>query len=467
MKSTSRVRLGLLLGTAACTLPLMPLSCGDDTTATTPEDAAGTDGTTTTTDSSKPDTSTKTDAPADTQNDTTTEGGGEAAADSAGGADADAGSMMDADATADVASNADADASAADADAGPCGMPTSPAVARACVVITGVDQVTAATQPDGAADTDLDNMGTLLIYAFAVPDPADGGADGGVASPIAQPIAYPPPDDAGLFTQEIPVSALTSLGPIPVDVPVTTAYILTYFIDNPAGFTALAQNSLTYGMYVGGLDLSQGIQPVPAVRAVTLTAGQGTIVNQYLTVMRKFSTAVVRAPLPLPDGGEVLLPPAAGGDGTGTLLIGAYRQAAVGTPQVYGGALVPCVDIIHQAPYPVSGFFYTPTPSTWTSDAGGDTWFSGELNDFGDQTTIPPAGSMVSVALDDAGTQVIPSTQMLMVGATDYAVTIPFVAFTATTPPPSSGIDFLHCPYPPPDAGLDANSDAPTDATGN
>lgn len=455
MKSISRVRMGLLLGTAACTLPLLPLSCGDDTTAPS-EDASGTDGTT---DSSQPDTSSK-DGTADTKNDTTAEAGGEAAAEAAAetgsGADADGGpSQEDADA-GDVVAVEDADASA-DGDGGPqCGAPTDPAMARACLVITGTDQVNPVTQADGAAMTDLDNMGTLLIYAFGVPNPADGGPDGGAATPIAQPIAIPPPNDAGLFTMEMPVSALTSLQPIPIDVPVTTAYILTYFIDNPAGFQALQQNTLTYGMFVGGLDLTQGIQPVPPVRPVTLTAGQGTIVKQYLTVMRKFDSVVVRAPV-LPDGG--LLPPAAGGDGTGTLLIGAYRQAPVGTTQVFGGSLYPCVDIIREAPYPVTGFFYTPT-------GGGDTWFTGDLNDFGDQTTAPPKGSMVSVALDDAGAQVIPDTQKVTVGTSDYAVTIPFIALTAATQPPS-GPDLLNCPFLPPDASTDASGDAPTDATGN
>jgi hypothetical protein len=324
-------------------------------------------------------------------------------------------------------------------------------MARACLVFSGTDQVNPVADGGVAA---LDNMGTLLVEVFASGTPADGGADGGAASPIAAPIAIPPPNDAGVFTMEIPVSSLTSLQPIPIDVPVTTAYILTYFIDNPAGFQAAQQGTLTYGMYVGGLDLTGGIQPVPPLRPVTLTTGQGTIVSQYLTAMRRFDTVVVRLPL-LPDGGG-LLPPAAGGDGTGPIAVGVYRDPHPDPTKVYGGALATCADIVHEAPYPMTGFFYTP-------GAGGTIYYNGALNDFGDTTTLPPLGSMVSVALDDAGLPVAPPQQTFAVGANDYYVTVPPVVLTTTQSAafPDGGpiTDFVHCPFPPPDAGSDAPAD--------
>jgi hypothetical protein len=421
----------------------MPLSCGDDTTSPAPGDAAP--GADAKVDTSTPDTGSKTDVTTDTKADTTQEAASEAATETGGGGDAsDAGDAGDADVGA-METGTDAPA---DGDGGPqCGTPTDPTNARACLVFTGTDQVTPVTL-DGAA-TDLDNMGTLLIYAFGVPNPGTGGPDGGPATPIAQPIAYPPPDDAGLFTTEMPVSALTSLPPIAIDVPLTTAYIVSYFVDNTAGFAAIQQGALTYGMYVGGISLAQGIQPVPPLNMVSLTAGQGTVVKQYLTVMREFKTVVTRAPA-LPDGGGGLVPPATGGDGTGPLAVGAYRTDVPDPMRVYGGALDSCVDIIRQEPYPVTGFFYTPT-------AGGQVWFGADLNDFGDTANVPPHGSFVSAVLNDAGTSVVPDWQSVMVGANDYVVTIPYIAFTATVPP-APATDFVHCPFLP-DAGSDATGD--------
>ena len=454
MKSLSRVRVGILLGTAASALLLLPLSCGDDTTGGPLPDASGGG------DSSR-DTGTMVDSTTDTKADAPKESAAEAeAAAEAGGGDADAGGM---DVVTDAPVDAPVDAPTEADAASPCGPPADPTAARACVVISGTDQVTPVTLADGAA-TDLDNMGTLLIYVFAVPNPGDGGADGGAASPIAVPIAIPPPDDAGLFSMEMPVAGLTSLPPIPIDLPpgVTTAYILTYFIDNKGGFQAIQQSTLTYGMYIGGLDLSQGIAPVPQIRAANLVAGQGTIVSQYLTVMRRFDSWVVRLPTQADGGGGI--PPAAGGDGTGPIEVGVYRSDLPDPMRVYGGALATCADIVHDAPYPVTGFFYD--PATSIPDAGPTSiWYTGLLNDFGDTTKNPPAGSMISAALDDAGNSVIPPLQTASVGVNAYAVTLtqPIVLTTSTAPPalPDGGPipDFVHCPFPPPDAGSDAKTD--------
>jgi hypothetical protein len=453
MKSLSRVRVGILLGTAASALLLLPLSCGDDTSGGSLLDASGGG------DSSR-DTGPVVDSTTDTKPDAPKEAAAEAeAAADTGGGDADAGMDVVTDAPLDAPADAPTEADAAS----PCGPPTDPTAARACVVISGTDQVTPVTLADGAA-TDLDNMGTLLIYVFAVPNPGDGGADGGAATPIAQPIAYPPPDDAGLFSVEMSVAGLTSLPPIPIDLPpgVTTAYILTYFVDNKAGFAAIQQSTLTYGMYVGGLDLSQGLSPVPQIRAANLVTGQGTIVNQYLTVMRRFDTWVVRLPTQLDGGGGI--PPAAGGDGTGPIEVGVYRSDVPDPMRVYGAAFARCADIVHDAPFPVTGFFYD--PATSIPDAGPTSiWYSGLLNDFGDTTKNPPAGSMISAALNDAGTTVVPPQQTAAVGVNDYSVTLaqPIVLTTTTASPttPDGGPipDFVHCPFPPPDAGSDAATD--------
>ena len=62
------------------------------------------------------------------------------------------------------------------------------------------------------------------------------------------------------------------------------------------------QKGLTYGMFVGGLDLTNGLRPPPPIRAVTLVAGEGKVVSTPLRALRRFHSKVVFA---FPDGGTL------------------------------------------------------------------------------------------------------------------------------------------------------------------
>jgi hypothetical protein len=154
------------------------------------------------------------------------------------------------------------------------------------------------------AAPELDGKGTLLVRVF------DTDVPGPTTHTLAE-VVYPPQADGG--AREVSVNELPSLE---VDGLPETVYVFAVFADNPA-YLELA-GGLTYGTFVGGLNLASGLQPTPGFRPVSLPAGVGTVVDMKLTAMRRFTSEVTVAL----DGGAPL------GDGEGPLSVGRRRESA-------------------------------------------------------------------------------------------------------------------------------------------
>jgi hypothetical protein len=305
------------------------------------------------------------------------------------------------------------------ADGGSCAAPTNAGLSRAC--LTFAPEAIAVQ----AGDPQLDGQGVLLVlvYNTATPGPTD--------TPIAPPIRYPPPSDAG--PTQVSISSLPNT--LSIDNLPSTVYIRALFVDNPAWF-APPQNStgLTYGMFIGGYNLNAGVEPAPPLRAVPLTAGQGTTVNLPMRALRKFSTRVA---LRVTDAG----PLAPLDDGQGYLSVAAFQQSDPRNAIVYGGFRGPCVNIV-AGPVNVNGLFFD----------DGDFWFGGQVDDYG--LRVPnPEGALVSLVPvpSDAGVVMrIPESQKVTVAPDQYSVTIPQVTLTGTIPKNGNPPPFA-CPLP--DAG--------------
>jgi hypothetical protein len=338
--------------------------------------------------------------------------------------------------TMDAGKDADLDVSVGDADVtdagdgGPvCTAPTDPTRAKACV--------TFAPEPIALADAGplLDGQGTLFIHVFDTPTPGD------TTVPLAQ-IVYPPPNaDGGLNQTSVyslpPQIDIDNLVPTDRDGATGTVYIRTLFVDNPLWLQT--RKGLTYGLFVGGYNLNNGVQPPPPLRAVTLATGAGTVVRQPLTALRRFTTQVV---LGLPEGGALA------GNGQGPMSLGAFNQASPANAFAFGGLQVPCVDVT-TGPIPVAGFFYS---------VGGEVnfWIGAQVDDFGVGGQLP-AGGLVSLTQNGE----IPLTQRFTITADQYSASIPQVTLTGVRPPPDGGVDNVSCPAV--DAGSDAAVDVGTD----
>jgi hypothetical protein len=256
-----------------------------------------------------------------------------------------------------------------DGDGGPtCSNPANATRGKACLVFTP-QQITFAD-----AGPLLDGNGTLLIHVFGTANPGD------TTPPLAQ-VVYPPPNaDGGLNQTSVYSLPQIDIDNLPTDLDGSpgNVYIRTLFVDNPLWFQT--QKGLTYGMFVGGYNLNQGVQPPPPLRAVALTTGAGTVVRQPLTALRRFSTMVA---LGLPDGGTLA------GNGQGPMSLGAFIQASPAGQPVFGGLQVPCVDVT-KGPVAAAGFFYT-------TGADLDFWIGAQVDDFGIGGDSPP-GSIVSLS---------------------------------------------------------------------
>ena len=420
-----QTRLGLLGLSALGAIMILPIACGDDDDA--PGGTAGKAGSAGRSGSSGAagrggsagtgGTAGAKDAGGDGRTDAT----GGAPVDSGGAAGTggtDAGRDLPISDAIDAPSPPDG-AGGSDGDGGPtCANPTDATKGKACLIFTP-EQITFAD-----AGPLLDGQGTLFIHVFGTPTPGD------TTQPLAQ-VIYPQPNSDGGLNQTgvygLPQIDIDNL-PTDLDGSVGTVYIRTLFVDNPLWLQT--QKGLTYGMFVGGFDLNNGVQPPPPLRAVSLGTGSGTVVRQPLTALRRFSTVVA---LGLPDGG------APAGNGQGPMSLGAFVQASPANAPVFGGLQVPCVDVT-RGPIPVAGFFYS---------VGGELnfWFGGQVDDFGLGGSTPPgsfpAGSMVSLTAIGE----IPGPQRITITADQYSASIPQVTLTNVRPiAPDAGTDNVSCP---------------------
>ncbi len=293
-------------------------------------------------------------------------------------------------------------------DGGPaCSAPANAADAKVCLTFDP-EKITVLDRPD------LDGKGTLIIQAFDTANPSS------TTVPL-KTIFYPPPTDAGLATTDV-----YSLPQIDIDGLPETAYVRVLFVDNPAWF--LTQSGLTYGMFIGGFDLTQGVLPPPALRALPLTKGKGTLKAETLTALRLFTTTVKLMDSVTPAD-----------DGQGPISVGAFDVAAAAGQPVLGGVQLPCTDIT-KGPVNVTGFLY----------GSGDFWLIGQLDDF-NQGGLSKPGSIVSLGGGTNG-QSAPDSQKVTVAADQYSLSVQQVTLNFVIPG-STGFAPYACPGSGSDAG--------------
>jgi hypothetical protein len=208
------------------------------------------------------------------------------------------------------------------------------------------------------------------------------------------------------------------------------------FIDNPRWHPQ--RNPLTYGMFVGGLQLGEGVQTPPNLSEVTVNPGQGRNHTMVLTPLRKLTTRVSK-----------FQPVTPAGNGQGQLVLGVFQTDDPRSDIAIGGARPGCINANNYpwAPsdaaawpdgYEVNAFFF--------SNGAGSYYVGGQVDDYNIGAN-PSSGALVSVIRNDAGVERLPPSQRFSVTATQYAVTVPRVLLTAVLPgaPPT---DTYSCPTP-------------------
>jgi hypothetical protein len=310
---------------------------------------------------------------------------------SAGDGGLDATTMSDAGGTGSESSAPEAgpDGSTADAgDAGTtgCAAPSVSTNAAVCVTVS----------PEAIAflsDPNFDGKGLLTVGVYSSAHP--GSNDPGLAPSVLLPMLDAGAGDGGV--------ALVDLSqPVPVvrfEVPATTAYVRAIFIDNPA---SLADGGgLQAGWWLGGLDLSHGIDNAPLV-AVPLTAGSASNVTIDLIALRQLTLTVSL-------GANVT--PAGNGQGPLTAIaVNTTILSDAGT-YLYGLGQLPCANVSGDAQATVPGWVV----------GHGPYWIAATLDDF-DAGSSFPAGGLFSLELD-AGVPFIPSIDEIAYDASAYRVT--------------------------------------------
>lgn len=192
----------------------------------------------------------------------------------------------------------------------------------------------------------------------------------------------------------------------------STVYVRAVFVDNPA---AVAEDDLdiTWGVWVGGLDLSNGLTDDVPLTPVTIEVGQGNLVKVPLTALRKLDVTVSSTASPE-------------GNGQGPLsVIALDTEVPTDESNAFGIAEVPCADVSGGQEVELSGFVLGTGPY----------WVAGMLRDLNTEGDLPP-GSLA--AIDFSGASPVIPVQ-LTYGETDYVVSV--------------AIDLTHVQPVPGDAG--------------
>jgi hypothetical protein len=275
-------------------------------------------------------------------------------------------------------------ADAGDAGASAC---APPGVATDSVLCVTVSHEAIAFLSDPA----FDGKGLLTLGVYSN---ATAGDDAGYAALLL------PSQDAGVGDAGLALLDLSQ--PVPVvrfELPATTAYVRAIFIDDPA--TLADGGSLQAGWWLGGYDLSHGIDNAPLM-PVPLTAGAVKDVTIDLVALRQLTLTVTRAPGVVPAGN---------GQGPITALAANTGILSDASTYLYGLGRSACGDVSGDASAVVPGWVLGSGPYSMVVtlddfDAGGDF----------------PAGGMFSLVLD-AGLLAVPSTDLLTYDAGAYQVT--------------------------------------------
>ncbi|HVU02345.1 MAG TPA: hypothetical protein VHE30_11365 [Polyangiaceae bacterium] len=289
------------------------------------------------------------------------------------------------------------------ADGGGCRPPTSPNDTSLCVHLLPQD-LKALQQPQ------LDQKGIFALQVFDTPNPPDQNAD-----QVALATTVLPPGaalgDAGTGA-EIALSSVSDVrveGAFPA-----TVYVRAFFVDNPE---AIGRKDLGYGVWIGGIDLKDGLSDKEPLLPVPVTIGAGNSIDLSLTALRLLHVTVHLAATPV-------------GDGQGPLTVAAVGGAEPSKkPPLYGFGARACVDLAARD-VNVNGIVF----------GEGNVWVTGILNDLGLPGDLP-TGSAASLEQQGA-TIVIPTKVNLgreyaIQTSIDLGFTVPWPADGGAIPPNS------------------------------
>ncbi len=293
-------------------------------------------------------------------------------------------------------------------DAGPpCAPPADSTKAALCISFThdALDFL--------AADPSFDGKGLLAVDVHDTPNP--DAPDGG-SLPALSGAVFPSSDggDAG----EIDLSA--TLPAVRFDgLPAGAVYPRAIFLDSRD------TQKVGAGWWLGGYDLTGGLQTHNLLLPVTLTAGTGTAITLDLTALRGIGVTLTRSVTPLGNGqgpGTVIFTPSALPNDASTF---------------FGVASNPCVNLAaDDASALVTGFVL----------GSGPYYAFGVLDDFvADAALALPPGALTSLAQVD-GSIVNPSSSQVQYAPGAYVVT-KILDLDLVVPFPDGG----------PDGGADAD----------
>lgn len=264
-------------------------------------------------------------------------------------------------------------------DASPCAPPTNASDTALCVTFAP-EAITARTEPA------LDKRGVLVVQVFDTATPPQKDAD-----KVALANKVLPADAA--TGGEISVDALPEVrleGAFPA-----TSYVRVFFIDNPRVFAA--GGGIDYGVWLGGVNLADGVEKDEALSPVSLTTGAGNALDVSLTALRRLDVVASASAKPV-------------GDGQGTLTVTIVNNPDPSkNPAAFGSAVKRCADVSAGA-VDFSGFFFGKGPY----------WAAGVLNDLGKPGDLP-VGALATLDLTPAGPRI---PKQIDIGARDYATTI-------------------------------------------
>ena len=290
-------------------------------------------------------------------------GGADDAGDGGTGIDEDSGpddGGADADLDADFPPDAPDDVGGGDEPLPPCPEPSDPNKAALCLAI----------EPETisfvADDERLDGKGILYVALYDRPNPAE-------SDPPLVPLYVAPGQPATGYATET-LAELTKT-PIRFDNLPETIYARVFFADDVDNVGVL---DIFPGLWVGGMDMSNGFVDDAPLLPIQLEKGEGKTVKLPLLALRELKVAVGRSANPV-------------GNGQGPLSVIAVDSQEVNLPQpnfkIYGLATADCVDLSGSNEVTIEGIV-----------AGkGPYWLVGALNDFGG-SDLPP-GTLVSLQL--------------------------------------------------------------------
>ncbi len=307
----------------------------------------------------------------------------------------------------------------------PCPAPADPTKSAICIELEP-ETISFDTQ-----DPDLDGLGVLVVEVFDAPDPEL--PDGGSIAPLHQ-VTF------GADGGQLDIS--TTIPPQRFDDLPSTVYVRATFVD------ASSSDSFPRpGVWLGGVDLNQGLERDARLLAVNLVRAEGRTVTVPLRALRRLEVEVSL-------GAGVV--PVDDAQGPGSFL--ALSAAAPISGQVaFGVGESDCVDVSGGRTDVISGVVIGEGPYFLFS----------ALDDFR-IGGLPAPGAIVTLDLDDAGAGSVPSANRFSVpvGAYEHRLNVEYnramALGDAGAPPsfscgPNDGGSFDGSP---PDGGADADGDS-------